>query len=80
MSVISLKTSKRRGTTILKVNGQRLCFLSIKDALNAANRIKEIYRSNLTNEELNSYHPFALRAIAHSKRTKKERCFSFANV
>lgn len=75
MGTISLFTRKKTGTTILKVNGKRLCFLSIEDALNAANRIKESYKSSLTDKELNAYHPFALRAMACSRRSRKERLF-----
>ena len=63
METMSIITRKKNGTTILKCGTIRLCFLNINDALYAANRIREVYKTTLTNREINAFHPFARRAI-----------------
>ena len=80
MKKITLMTRKKTGITVLKFNGQRLCFLNVKDALFAANRIKETYSTSLSNEELNLSNPFARRAIKRNQELRKERCFAGANL
>lgn len=80
MKKITLMTRKKTGVTVLKVNGKRLCFLNVKDALFTANRISETYPTSLSNEELNSSNPYARRAIKLSKEPTKERGFSYVNV
>ena len=80
MKKITLMTRKKIGVTVLKVNGKRLCFLSIAAALKEANKISETYPTSLSNEELNSSNPYARRAIKLSQEPTKERCFSGVNV
>lgn len=64
MCSINILTRKKTGVTVLKVNGKRICFLSITDALKAANRIKKVYKSNADALEENSHHHFARRALS----------------
>ena len=73
MSTINLFTRKKTGITVLKVNGKRLCFLSITQALEAANRIKETYKCNADTSNDNSKHHFARRALSRKGA-------SYANV